>query len=62
MNPVPAVVLFTPASSMTAPKTRSPLAVVVAAVLVMAFDVVEPFAMFFATTSSGPVSAMPRYS
>ena len=62
MNPVPAVMLFTPVSSITAAKTRLPLAVALAAVLVTAFIVVDPFAMFFAIASSGAARAMPLYS
>src|SRR5438132_14434008 len=63
VKPVPAVIVVkTPESSTTAPKIRSPLTVVMAAVLVIAFDPVVPFATFFATTSTGLFNATPWYS
>jgi len=63
VKPVPAVIVpNSPESSITAPKSRSPAVVVVAAVLVMAFAVVVPAALFCATTSSGEVVATPLYS
>ena len=59
---VPALMVLMPASSMTAPNIRSPAAVVTAAVDVMLFAVVVPFALFFAVTSTGVTAAIPLYS
>jgi hypothetical protein len=63
VNPVPAVIVpKEPESSMATPKSRSPLTVVVAAVLVTPLVAVVPVARFLATTSNGEVVAMPLYS
>ena len=62
-NPVPAVIVpKNPESSMTAPKIKSPFAVVVADVLVTALAVFVPFARFLAVASSGDAVATPLYS
>jgi hypothetical protein len=63
VNPVPALIVpNAPESSMATPKIRSPLTVVVAAVLVMPLAAVVPAARFLATTSTGAVVAIPLYS
>ena len=63
VKPVPAVIVpKLPESSMATPKISSPLAVVVAAVLVTPLAAVVPPARLWAATSNGAVVAMPLYS